>query len=66
MDSEKKEYLTIEELKAEYDTPDPFFEGVKAVQGWKAGKQVTREEYTKACSLFGNAAADGRDKGAKE
>lgn len=65
MDSKEKEYFTIEEWKAMQGTPDAVFEGTKAAEKWKTGKQVTEEEYIKACTLFGNAPADGRDKEAK-
>lgn len=65
MDSSEKDYLTIEQWKEKQDTPDAIFEGTKAAEKWKAGKQVTEEEYTSACSSFGNAPVDGRDKEAK-
>lgn len=63
MDSKK--CLTIEEWKATLDTADAVFEGVKAAEKWKPGKQVTKDTYTKACKSFENAPADGRDKEAK-
>lgn len=57
----------IEELKAELAISDAVFEGVKAANGWKNGKQVAEQEFRKACGSFLNAPADGRavDKEAK-
>lgn len=42
----------VEELKKKYDTTDVIFTGVAAANGWKAGKKITEEEYTKAVAAF--------------
>lgn len=56
-------YVAIEELKLQENTPDAIFEGVKAANGWKTGKQVTVEVYKKAVEEFNNAPMDGREVG---
>lgn len=56
-------YVAIEELKLQENTPDAIFEGVKAANGWKTGKQVTVEAYKKAVEEFNNAPMDGREVG---
>ena len=57
----------IEELKRELSISDVVFEGVKAANRWKSGKQVTEGDFRKACETFLNAPVDGRmtDKEAK-
>lgn len=56
-------HVAIEELKLQENTPDAIFEGVKAANGWKTGKQVTVEAYKKAVEEFNNAPMDGREVG---
>ncbi len=53
---------TIEELKEEHSVPDAVFEGVKASMNWKAGRQVTGEEFSAACDEFRNAPINGRER----
>ena len=57
----------IEQLKEEQDVPDAVFEGVKAANGWKAGRQVTEADFSRAVSVFLRAPIDGQsvDKEAK-
>lgn len=50
----------IEQLKADHKVSDAVFEGMKAANGWKTGKQVTEAEFTKACENFCKAPVDGR------
>jgi hypothetical protein len=54
-------YLAIEELKLQENTPDAVFEGVKAANGWKTGKQVTEKNYKEAVETFNKAPMDGRE-----
>ncbi len=63
--TEKKETAhikSIEELKADHKVSDVIFEGVKAANDWKAGKQVTDAEFIRACDDFYKAPIDGRKK----
>lgn len=39
--TDKKDYMTIEELKAQKDTSNAVFAGVKTANGWGTGKMVT-------------------------
>ena len=54
-------YAAIEELKVTKGTPDAVFEGVKAANGWKTGKQVTETDYISAVETFNKAPMDGRE-----
>lgn len=54
-------YLSIEELKIQENTPDAVFDGVKAANGWKTGKQVTEKAYKEAVESFNKAPMDGRE-----
>ena len=58
---------TIEELQKENNVSDAVFEGVKALKGWKNGRQVLPDEFLKACKEFETAPIDGHraKKGAK-
>lgn len=60
MTEQKDGYAAIEELKAREETPDAVFEGVKAANGWKAGKIVTEKAYKEAVKAFEKAPMDGR------
>lgn len=51
--------VSIESLKQKCGISDAVFEGVKAANGWKAGKQVEESEFRKACEAFRKAPADG-------
>lgn len=57
----------IEELKQKLGVPDAIFEGVKAANGWKGGKQVGEQAFREACEAFRKAPAGGsvEDKEAK-
>lgn len=59
--------MTIEELRRKFDVPDAVFEGTKAANGWKGGKQVEEQDFRDACEAFRKAPTDGRreDKEAK-
>lgn len=57
---EEIKYVDIEELKIQENTPDAVFEGVKAANGWKTGKQVTEKSYKEAVESFNKAPIDGR------
>lgn len=59
--ADKAAYMILEELKQKHDTPDAVFEGVKAANGWRAGKAVTETEYVAAVNTFNNAPMDGRN-----
>ena len=58
---------TIEELKQELGVSDAVFEGTKAANGWKSGRQVEEKEFKEACEAFRKAPVDGskKDKEAK-
>ena len=56
----EKSLKTIEELKSMHDVPDAVFEGVKAANNWKTGRQVTEAEFSIACDRFKNSPIDGR------
>lgn len=58
---------SIEDLKQKLGVSDAVFEGMKAANGWKSGRQVDEKEFEKACELFRKAPVDGRmvDKEAK-
>lgn len=58
---------SIEQFKKEFHVSDAVFEGTKAANGWKSGKQVEESVFLKACEEFRNAPMDGRmtDKEAK-
>ena len=51
---------TIEELKQELGVSDAVFEGVKAANGWKSGRQVEADAFKEACAAFLKAPVDGR------
>lgn len=53
-------YEAIERLKEKSGTSEAVFEGVKAANGWRAGKMLTAEEYQKAVEAFEHAPMDGR------
>lgn len=57
----------IEELKQKLGISDAVFEGAKAANGWKSGKQVGEKEFQEACEAFRKAPVDGNmeDKEAK-
>lgn len=50
----------IEDLKEELKVSDVVFEGMKAANGWKAGKQIEETVFKAACVSFLNAPIDGR------
>lgn len=50
----------IEELKAEQGISDAVFEGVKAANGWKSGRQVESAAFKAAVGEFLNGRIDGR------
>ena len=58
---------SIEELKQELGVPDAVFEGTKAANGWKGGRQVDGQEFKEACEAFRKAPVGGsmEDKEAK-
>lgn len=58
---------SIEQLKQELGVSDAVFEGTKAANGWKSGRQVEKQEFKEACEAFRKAPVDGRmtDKEAK-
>ena len=58
--ADKTGFTELEELKEKCNTPDAVFEGVKAANGWKAGKAVTEAEYMAAVKAFNDAPMDGR------
>ena len=43
--TDKKDYMTIEELKAQKDTSNAVFAGVKTANGWEREINVWRSEY---------------------
>lgn len=53
--TDKKDYMTIEELKAQKDTSNAVFAGVKTANGWGTGKMVTEQEYDAAVKAFNDA-----------
>lgn len=59
--------MSIEMLKQKHGISDAVFEGAKAANGWKSGKQVDEQEFRKACEAFRKAPAGGpmEDKEAK-
>ena len=58
---------SIEQLKQELGVSDAVFEGTKAANGWKSGRQVEEQEFKEACEAFRKAPAGGgkEDKEAK-
>lgn len=58
---------SIEELKQKLGVSDAVFEGTKAANGWKSGRQVDENEFMEACEAFLKAPVDGsmKDKEAK-
>ncbi|MBC5745091.1 hypothetical protein FMM74_016315 [Lachnospiraceae bacterium MD308] len=50
----------IEDWKKLHKVRDAVFEGLKAANGWRNGKQVTEKEFKAAHHAFSNGAADGR------
>ncbi len=61
-------FKSIEELKEELKVSDAIFEGVKAANRWKAGRQVRMAEFSSAVQEFlaapvGAGAADKEAKG---
>ena len=58
---------SIEQLKEEKNVSDAVFEGVKAANGWKAGRLVEETEFDLAVEVFLRAPIDGQsvDKEAK-
>ena len=59
--------MSIEGLKQKLGVSDSVFEGTKAANGWKSGRQVTEKEFQEACEAFRRAPVDGsrEDKEAK-
>lgn len=57
-----EKYQTIETYRDRKGTSAAVFEGTKAANSWKSGKQVTEEEYDLAVSLYGQAPINGRRK----
>lgn len=57
----------IEQLKQELGVSDAVFEGTKAANGWKGGRQVEEQEFREACEAFRKAPVNGgmEDKEAK-
>lgn len=50
---------SIEELKQKLGVSDAVFEGTKAANGWKRGRQVDEQEFKEACEAFRKAPVDG-------
>ncbi len=50
---------SIEQLKQELGVSDAVFEGTKAANGWKSGKQVEEQEFRTACEAFRTASTCG-------
>lgn len=51
----------IEKLKEDCQTKDYVFSGMMAANGWRSGKQVTKEEYVKAEAAFLKAPIGGKE-----
>ena len=58
---------SIEELKQKLGVSDAVFEGTKAANGWKSGRQGDEQEFKEACEAFRKAPVNGskEDKEAK-
>ncbi len=56
-------FKSIEELKKESKISDAVFEGVKAANGWKAGRQVGTAEFMDAVNEFLVSPVDARAAG---
>lgn len=52
-------FKSIEELKEELKVSDAVFEGVKAANGWKTGRQVEETAFKVAVTEFLNGRIDG-------
>ena len=52
-------FKSMEDLKKELKVPDAVFEGVKAANGWKPGRQGEEAAFKKAIESFLNARVDG-------
>jgi len=60
--ADKKEVAclrSIEDMKDEKKVSDAVFEGVKAANGWKAGKQVEEKAFCRAIDGFLSSRIDG-------
>lgn len=59
--------MSIEELRQKFGISDAVFEGTKAANGWKSGRQVEEQEFKEACEAFCKAPINGsmEDKEAK-
>lgn len=53
--------FTVEELQQEEKTDAAVFAGMLAANGWKAGRQLTREQYRKAEADFLKSPAAGKE-----
>ncbi len=55
--------MSIEKLKQKLGVSDAVFEGTKAANGWKSGRQVEeKKEFKEACEAFRKAPVDGSKK----
>lgn len=52
-------FKSIEELKKEQNVSEAVFEGIKAANGWKAGRQVEQTVFKKAVETFLHGRIDG-------
>lgn len=52
-------FKSMEDLKKELKVPDAVFEGVKAANGWKPGRQVEETAFKRAVESFLSARVDG-------
>ena len=53
-------FRSIEELREELKISNAVFEGVKAANGWKAGRRVGVSEFSSAVQEFLAAPVDAR------
>lgn len=54
--------FTVEELQQEEKTDAAVYAGMLAANGWKAGRQLTKEQYKKAEADFLKSPAAGKER----
>lgn len=60
MAKQQESYQSIEAFADLHQVSLAKLEGMKAAQGWRAGKQVTEQEFFQAFTAFLQAPADNR------
>lgn len=61
MAAKTEELKTIEVLAQEQNISKTILEGVKALEGWTNGKEVSEGEFKKSVQAFLGAPIDGKE-----